>query len=88
MLTPGALTGRIDRLEGRSLVERQQDPGDRRSIQVVLTDEGRATWNRSVEWQRHREAQLLETLPERDKATLNRLLRRMLCAFEKDTGIR
>ncbi|MFD0973497.1 MarR family winged helix-turn-helix transcriptional regulator [Plantactinospora endophytica] len=35
------LTGLIDRVEHRGLVERSLVPGDRRAVQVVLTDDGR-----------------------------------------------
>ncbi len=34
------LTGLVDRLEDRGLVQRRPDPGDRRIRQLVLTDEG------------------------------------------------
>ena len=36
-----ALTGLIDRVEGRGLAERVAVPGDRRSFEVALTDAGR-----------------------------------------------
>jgi DNA-binding MarR family transcriptional regulator len=36
------VTGIVDRLEERRLVERQMLPGDRRVKQLVLTDAGRA----------------------------------------------
>lgn len=35
------LTGVVDRMEDRSLVYRERDPGDRRIIRIWLTDEGR-----------------------------------------------
>lgn len=40
MLTTGAMTNRIDRLEKLGLVRRERDPKDRRSLQVHLTDAG------------------------------------------------
>jgi DNA-binding MarR family transcriptional regulator len=39
---PSTLTGVLDRLERRGLVERRPNPADRRSIAVHLTGEGRA----------------------------------------------
>lgn len=39
---PSTLTGILDRLEARELVERTQNPADRRSILVRLTPTGRA----------------------------------------------
>jgi MarR family transcriptional regulator, organic hydroperoxide resistance regulator len=37
---PSTVTGILDRLERRGLVERQLDPGDRRSFRVALTPDG------------------------------------------------
>jgi MarR family transcriptional regulator, 2-MHQ and catechol-resistance regulon repressor len=43
LLTSGSMTAAIDRLERRGWVEREDDPGDRRSRIVLLTGEGRKT---------------------------------------------
>ena len=43
---PSNITGLIDRLEARGLVERQAHPSDRRVKYVVLTDRGRALRDR------------------------------------------
>jgi DNA-binding MarR family transcriptional regulator len=43
---PSNITGLIDRLEARGLVERQAHPSDRRVRFVVLTAQGRAVRNR------------------------------------------
>ncbi len=40
MVTSGAMTGRIDRLERAGWVARRPDPGDRRGTLVTLTPEG------------------------------------------------
>ena len=42
-VTPGGLTGIIDRMEERGLVRREPDPSDRRRARLVLTPEGEAT---------------------------------------------
>ena len=39
---PSTLTGVLDRLERRGLIERSANPADRRSVLVRLTREGRA----------------------------------------------
>jgi DNA-binding MarR family transcriptional regulator len=39
---PSTLTGVLDRLERRGLVERRPNPADRRSIAIHLTSEGHA----------------------------------------------
>jgi DNA-binding MarR family transcriptional regulator len=41
MVTGGNVTGLTDRLVAEGLVERQDDPGDRRAWTVQLTPEGR-----------------------------------------------
>ena len=38
------VTGIVDRLEGRGLVERKPDPNDRRVKRLVLTPQGRTLW--------------------------------------------
>lgn len=38
------VTGIVDRLEARGVVERQVVPGDRRVKRIVLTERGRALW--------------------------------------------
>ncbi|MCC7488378.1 MAG: MarR family transcriptional regulator [Gammaproteobacteria bacterium] len=40
MLTSGAMTNRIDRLEARGLVLRATEPSDRRGVNVRLTERG------------------------------------------------
>lgn len=49
MLTTGAMTNRIDRLEERGLVIRAMDPDDRRGVNVRLTDKGRALTDAAIE---------------------------------------
>jgi DNA-binding MarR family transcriptional regulator len=48
ILTSGAMTNRIDRLEGRGLVRRVADPNDRRGVQVHLTRAGLALIDEAV----------------------------------------
>lgn len=40
-LTPGAVTGMVDRLERAGLVTRTPDPADRRRVVISLADNGR-----------------------------------------------
>ncbi|MFI0408895.1 MarR family winged helix-turn-helix transcriptional regulator [Actinomadura sp. 3N508] len=40
MVTSGAITNRIDRMEAKGLVERVRDAGDRRSVRIRLTARG------------------------------------------------
>ena len=43
-LHPGAMTRLLDKLEERGLVVRTAVPGDRRALQVQLTDAGQMLW--------------------------------------------
>lgn len=40
LVTSGAITNRVDRLEHKGLVRRRPDPGDRRSVRIGLTEQG------------------------------------------------
>ncbi|RII09287.1 putative HTH-type transcriptional regulator YusO [Streptomyces sp. YIM 130001] len=40
MVTSGAITNRIDRMEAKGLVERVRDGADRRTVRISLTDHG------------------------------------------------
>ena len=40
LITSGAMTSRLDRLERAALIERRPDPADRRAVLVHLTEEG------------------------------------------------
>ncbi len=46
LITKGTLTGVIDRLEKKNLVQREVPPGDRRSVIVKLTPEGEALFEK------------------------------------------
>lgn len=48
MLTSGAMTNRIDRLESKGLVERIPDPTDRRGTLIRMTPSGRELVDRAV----------------------------------------
>ncbi len=49
LLSSGAMTNRIDRLEERGLVRRVADAGDRRVVLVALTEAGQQLADRAVE---------------------------------------
>jgi DNA-binding MarR family transcriptional regulator len=58
---PSTLTGLLDRLERRGLVERRPNPRDRRSTLVVLTPGGREAAGRVAAAFRRVEARIPET---------------------------
>lgn len=81
-LTSGAMTSRLDALEGQGLVRRLRDPDDRRSVLVELTEKGRERHEEAMGIQAQKEALLAEALTDREKEQLNSLLRRVLVTLE------
>lgn len=78
MLSSGAMTNRIDRLEKDGLVTRLRDPNDRRGVMVQLTAQGIQRVDAVMPVLFGRENQLLEELSEADADTLIAMLRRTL----------
>jgi DNA-binding MarR family transcriptional regulator len=77
MLTSGAMTHRLDRLEDSGWIERRPDPNDRRGVKVHLTRNGRKLVNRAIE-ARFEEASRVETVLKPNEAdTLARLLAKL-----------
>ncbi|MBZ9641525.1 MarR family winged helix-turn-helix transcriptional regulator [Streptomyces sp. PSKA30] len=74
---PSNVTGIVDRLEARGLVERRPDPADRRVKLAVATDEGRRV-ARSLRESLRFAREPLAGLSEEERLTLRDLLRRML----------
>ncbi|MFI8822676.1 MarR family winged helix-turn-helix transcriptional regulator [Streptomyces sp. NPDC053431] len=74
---PSNVTGIIDRLESRGLVERRPDPADRRVKVAAPTEEGRETARRLRESLRFAREPLGE-LTETERTLLRDLLKRML----------
>jgi DNA-binding MarR family transcriptional regulator len=77
MVTTGAVTNRIDRLEERGLVERVSDP-DRRKVIVRLTGRGLETVDRVAIDHLATERDILAVLSERQRHDATSLLRAML----------
>jgi DNA-binding MarR family transcriptional regulator len=82
-LSTGAMTNRLDQLEGTGLVRRLRDPDDRRGVLVELTDKGREVWEEALGSQAEKEALFASALTKREREQLNGLLRRLLLAFEE-----
>lgn len=69
-----SLTGIVDRLEHRGMVERVRSAEDRRVIEVAITDAGRAEIERVRERFRIRLGELLEPLEPQDRHTFLRIV--------------
>ena len=80
MVTSGGMTGRVDRLAAAGHVVREQDPGDRRSVRVRLTDAGLAAIDQAVVEHLAAEHELLAPLTPAERQRLTALLRKLLTA--------
>ena len=77
MLTSGAMTHRLDRLESAGWIERRPDPEDRRGVKVHLTRSGRILVDKAIE-ARLKEASIVESaLKPKEADSLARLLAQM-----------
>jgi len=86
LLTPGSITTAVDRLAARGLVERRDDPSDRRVRRVHLTEHGRRLIGPA--WARH-EADLEEAvavLTHAERAALVSLLRKLGRSLDGSAG--
>jgi DNA-binding MarR family transcriptional regulator len=77
ILSSGAMTNRLDRLEEMGLVERLPDPDDRRGRLVGLTDKGRALVDAAVVDHLENEERLLSALDADERDQLAGLLRKL-----------
>ena len=83
MLTTGAMTNRIDRLEARNLVERRPDPEDRRGLYVFLTAQGVELIDHAIEVRAEEAANIVNCLEESDRIQLEELLRKLFLGSKK-----
>jgi DNA-binding MarR family transcriptional regulator len=82
LITPGGVSQRLDKLEKAGLIVREIHPGDRRRIDVQLTDEGMKLIDDVLADLMEHESSLLEVLGEADQDELRRILKLFLAQFE------
>jgi DNA-binding MarR family transcriptional regulator len=78
MVTSGAVTQRLDRLERRGLIERMPSEIDARSIQVALTADGLELIEQALPDHVANEQRILAALSPTQRGALADLLRRLL----------
>ena len=78
MVTSGAVTQRLDRLEERGLVTRTRSATDARSVEVTLTAQGRDLIDRALPDHVATEERLLAGLDAQERTDLAAGLRRLL----------
>lgn len=86
MVTTGAMTKRLDRLERAGLVSRRASESDGRGRVVALTGEGLELIDRAFSEHMANERRLLEVLTEEEAARLESLLTKWLAAAEGPRG--
>ncbi|WP_260260597.1 MarR family winged helix-turn-helix transcriptional regulator [Vibrio intestinalis] len=82
MLTSGAMTNRLSRLEAKGLIARIHSEQDRRSVSVQLTDQGFALIDPLISEHVALQTQLVESIPVDQREQLNQLLCGWLGQFE------
>ena len=82
-VSSGAMTSRLDRLEAAGLIRRLADSDDRRGVVVELTPAGRTAWDTAAGVQGRREAFFASALTKPEQQQLNKLLRKLMLAFEE-----
>jgi DNA-binding MarR family transcriptional regulator len=82
MVSSAGMTKRLDRLADAGLVERSPDPHDRRGTLVRLTPKGRAVIDEALPAHVANEERLLAPLTDRERHTLDKLLRKLLAPLE------
>jgi MarR family 2-MHQ and catechol resistance regulon transcriptional repressor len=83
LLTSGSMTAAVDRLEKRGLVERRDDPEDRRARVVHLTAEGRKVIRKLFAVHERDMERAVSVLNAGEKEVLSGLLRKLGRGSEK-----
>ncbi len=83
LLSSGAITNRIDRVEAEGLVKRLPDPKDRRGTIVRLTAKGRALADRAIKLHFEALAEELSGINRAERDQLARLLSKLLLSVEQ-----
>lgn len=78
MVTSGAMTARLDRLEKAGLTQRAPHPSDRRGVVVQLTATGRELIDEALTAHVANEHEILVGLTRDDRETLARLLEKLI----------
>lgn len=86
MLSSGAMTSRLDRLERKGLIERVPSPNDRRSTLVRLTPAGLALIDKLLPLHVANEQQALASLTQKEQAQLDGLLAKLLVGLGRKPG--
>ena len=78
MLSSGAMTNRIDKVESKKLVTRSPDPSDRRGVIVSLTPKGLELINQVIVDHVAKGEELLSCLTDNERETFAKLFKKLL----------
>lgn len=84
LLSSGAMTNRIDRVEKAGLAVRRPDPDDRRATRVALTRRGATLAGKAMNAHAAHSREIADRLTTAEQETLARLLRKLLATFEDE----
>ncbi|MEZ8856326.1 MarR family winged helix-turn-helix transcriptional regulator [Vibrio atlanticus] len=82
MLTSGAMTNRLDKLEAKGLIRREHSKEDRRSVSVQLTKDGLILIDQMMTEHVEMQKKLVKSLSASQKKNTNQLLKAWLSAYE------
>jgi len=88
LISSGAMTNRLDRLEDHRLITRIPDPDDRRRIKVGLTERGRTLIDQAMDEHTVVLREAFAGIDDDQRAELERLLRAVLVGLEADRALR
>jgi DNA-binding MarR family transcriptional regulator len=84
LITTGAMTARLDRLERARLIRRAPDPADRRAVRVHLTEEGERLAEPALHAVIAADKNFLEPLSQGQRDSVASALRQLLLRAESD----
>lgn len=82
MLTSGAMTNRLDKLENKGLISREHSKEDRRSVTVQLTQDGLVLIDKLIEEHADVQKSLVKSMTVAQKKQANQLLKVWLSQYE------
>jgi DNA-binding MarR family transcriptional regulator len=83
LVTSGAMTSRLDRLERAGLIARAPDPSDRRGVRVRLTERGEGLAEQSLHAVIAADEAFLEPLGKRQRGSIASALKQLLLHSER-----
>jgi DNA-binding MarR family transcriptional regulator len=84
LITTGAMTARLDRLERTGLIRRTPDPEDGRGVRVRLTARGHRLAEQALQAVIAADKEFLQPLDQSERDQVAQALKRLLLPYEAD----